>query len=271
MNTNDPRVSETRIHALTIAMQKALRKVGPTIVERAGKVEFVHKHDGSPVTDTDIEVEKTIQAEYGRSCPDIPVYGEEGGYTDDLNGTFWLIDPIDGTKSFINNMPTFTSMAALIENGETVASIIYNPSTDDMYTAQKGMGAYKNGAKIDIASLPMAPVAISKPLFFKSLNETLSAVGIQCETTLAGGFDFTRVLDATVAARFNLHSKGYTHDYAPGALLVSEAGGVIIPVLDETYTYKTRSFVACHPSLAKILRQNIIKLRQLETMEESGY
>lgn len=252
-----------------VAMQDAFRQAKSLLLSRAGQVSHVNKHDGSPVTDTDIEVEQLVRAALGERFPDLPVYGEEGGYEDSLTGTFWLVDPIDGTKSFIENVPTFTIMAALIKDGETVASIIYNPSTDEMYSAQKGKGAFKNGVRLDLGKVSLPPTAICKELFFEKLNNILSSVGVACaKAPSGGGFGFTLVADGTVAARFNLHSGGYTHDYAPGALLISEAGGIILPVLDDMYTYKTRSFVACHPGLEAVLRPHVAELRQLEAMEK---
>jgi fructose-1,6-bisphosphatase/inositol monophosphatase family enzyme len=72
------------------------------------------------------------------------------------------------------------------------------------------------------------------------------------------------VLDGKESARFNLLSGGYTHDYAPGGLLIREAGGVIIPVADDEYTYESRSFVACHPGLESLIRPHAKDLRELE-------
>ena len=250
-----------------IVMQDALRRTRPILMERAGKVKHIDKQDGSPVTETDIKIERMIQAELRAAFPRLPVFGEEGGYKEGLSGTFWLVDPIDGTKSFIQNVPTFTNMAALIRDGETIASIIYNPSTNDMYTAQKGRGAYKNGVRLDLGAVPLPPMAICKELFISRLNDILGTTDVLCERAPTGaGFGFTLVADGLAAARFNLLSNGYTHDYAPGALLISEAGGVIVSVLDDTYTYESRSFVACHPALERVLQSHVVELRKLEVM-----
>jgi fructose-1,6-bisphosphatase/inositol monophosphatase family enzyme len=248
------------------AMEEALRQNGPIILKRAGSVASTDKDDGSPVTDTDVEVEENIKASVAQRS-NIPVYGEEGGYEHDLPETFWLVDPIDGTKSFVEGTPTFTSMAALIHQGETVASLIYNPSTDVMYKAQKGGGAFRNGEKLELAKLRMPGRAFCKEHFIEPLNGMLEPAGIVCEDAPSGGgYGFTMVAQGEAAARFNLHSGGHTHDYAPGALLVSEAGGVLIPVLDDEYTYETRSFVACHPGLERLVRELVPRLRELEAM-----
>lgn len=250
--------------SLTI-VQDVFKQFQPLILERAGKSEYTDKHDGSPVTDTDMEIEVALLAKMEERFPSVPVFGEETGYGDDLPAAFWLVDPLDGTKSFIEGVPTFTSMAVLIQDGEATASIIYNPSLDDVYTAQKDKGAYKNGVRLDLGATPLSPVAICKEQFVDELSTLLKPKGVACKVaSTGGGHGFTRVAEGEAAARFNLHSGGYTHDYAPGALLVREAGGVIIPVLDDVYTFETRSFVVCHPDLESTIRPYVPRLRELE-------
>jgi len=238
----------------------------PLIMERAGKSAYTDKQDGSPVTDTDMEIELALQAALTRRFPDVPVFGEETGYGTDWPAAFWLVDPIDGTKSFIAAIPAFTCMAVFIQDGEALASVIYNPSSDDWYVAQKGKGAHKNGKRLDLHATPLPAVALSKEAYFAPLNAMLEPKKIVCEETPSGGgYGFTLVADGLAAARFNLRSRGSTHDYAPGALLVQEAGGVLLPVQDEVYTFETRSFVAAHPALEPILHAHLHQLRDLES------
>lgn len=259
-----PALANTITEALTV-VQAAFRQVRPYILERAGKSDYTDKADGSPLTQADIEVEKTLMAAMAQRFPDVPVYGEETGYSSRLPDTCWLIDPIDGTKSFVHNIPAFVNMAVLIQHGEAIASAIYNVSLDDMYIAQKGKGAYKNGVRLNLNTTPLAHKAICKGQFNEVLNKILAPKNITCEVGPAGGgYGFSKVADGEFAARFNMLGGGYTHDYAPGALLVREAGGAIIPIKDDTYTYETRSFVACHPELEPLIRPHIAELRALE-------
>jgi myo-inositol-1(or 4)-monophosphatase len=251
-------------------MQDLFKQVGPLIVERAGKVAaYTDKHDGSPVTATDIEVEKILQNELARRSPGTPIFGEETGYGNDLTGTYWLVDPIDGTKDFIENVPQFTTMGVLIQNDQAVAALIYNPSTSDIYTAQQGKGTYKNGVRLDLRTTPLPRTALCKPKFIEEINGMLAPKDVTCvPAPRGGGFGFTMVLDGIAAARFNLHGGGYTHDYAPGALLIREAGGALIPILDDSYTYESRSFVACHPDLEPVLLPYKARLRELENQND---
>lgn len=247
-------------------VQEVFRQYGPVIVARAGKSESVNfKEDSSPVTETDIEVEEALQAALARRFPDLLVFGEETGYPDVLPPAFWMVDPIDGTKSFIENVPTFTSMAALVKDGRAVASVIYNPSNGDMFVAEEGKGTYKNGTRLDLAVLPLPGIALCKEQFIDELNGMLRPKQVVCqESPTGGGYGFTMVLDGLAAARFQLKGRGYIHDYAPGALLVREAGGEILPIVDDVYTYELCSFVACHPELSETVRPHLARLRALE-------
>lgn len=260
------RLTPDEIDGSLVIIQEVFRRFRPTVLERAGKSAYISKEkDGSPVTDTDVEIEETLIAELAQRFPGVPVFGEEGGYGDALPVACWLIDPVDGTKSFIENIPTFTSMAVLIQDNEAIVSVIYNPSTDDMYVARKGQGAYKNEVRLDLSAVPLPPVAGTKGRFIDALNTILQPKGVVCEIRSSGaGYGFAMVAEGTDAARFNLLGGGYPHDYATGALLVQEAGGVLLPIADDVYTYETRSFIACHPELESTLRPQIQAIRKLE-------
>lgn len=252
------------VTASLATVRNVFRGFRSIILERAGNTEYLTKQaDGSPVTESDMEIEVALQAELKRLYPDTAVFGEETGYgnsrNSDMPDVYWLIDPIDGTKAFIKGVPTFTCMAVLIQHGEAVASEIYNPTLDIDYSAQKNKGAYKtsysNGmeetVRIDLTQVPLPPVAHCKERFAASLSRILSAQAVVCRSgPTGGGFGFTTVLDGSVAARFNLHPGGATHDYAPGALLVHEAGGTLWPIRDNPNTsFEARSFIAAHPKL----------------------
>jgi len=253
------------IDAMLENLQNCFRRVSPLIMDRAGKSDFTSKKDGSPVTNTDSEVEEIIFKSMDSNFPGFPVFGEESGYGDSLPQACWLVDPIDGTDSFIKNIPTFTSMAVLIVNEEAVACVIYNFSTSDMFVAQKNKGAYKNGIKLDLKSKQLPTNALCKGRYVASLDKIIGVKGVNCQVGPVGaGHGFSVVADGTYAARFQLNSAGYIHDYAPGALLVREAGGSIIPIDRDVYTYDCKSFVACHPEIEEIIRSHEQEIRELE-------
>ncbi len=240
-------------------------EVRPLIMANAGNIEFDDKHDGSPVTEIDRQVEDTVISQMLVDFPDIPIFGEETGYEEDLPATCWLIDPIDGTKSFVSGDPYFTSMGVLIHNHKAVASVIYNHSSNETFVAYAGGGAFKNNQRLDLTQVDLPKIALCKEDNIEILNKILEPKLVDCHpATDGGGHGFTKVADGNYSARFQIKSRGYIHDYAVGALIVSEAGGHIIPILNDNYTYKTKSFVACHPAIADLIKSNLATIRELE-------
>lgn len=246
---------------------EAFRSVRQFILGGAGTKDVNQKPDTSVVTEYDIEAEHRIRAFIHERFPELPVLGEEGGYNaEDLPEICWLIDPIDGTASYVQNIPTFTSMGVLISGDEAVVAVIYDPTTDDMFTAIKGQGAYQNGSKLDLRAAPLPELFVDRGLFSTELEALFASKNLRSQKPayVGAGYGFSKVATGAIAARVNLHSGGYIHDYTPGCLLVMEAGGSIIPIIDEYYTYRTRTLVACHPELSELVLSIIPQLRELE-------
>ena len=86
------------VHKSSELIQALFKSYQGKQLELSGSVDFTNKADGSVVTELDEEIERAVQAGIRAKFPDIPVYGEETGYGDSDATTFWLIDPIDGTK-----------------------------------------------------------------------------------------------------------------------------------------------------------------------------
>lgn len=249
-----------------IAIQEAFRQSQALVLAGAGKKASSFKQDSSPVTETDTAVEEFIFGYMRTDFPDLTVLGEEGGYdAADLPETCWLIDPIDGTKSFIKNIKAFTGMAVLIHEGAALYSVIYDYSTGDMYTAISGRGSFRNDEIISLQDMPMPKRICCKDSIANKIAQIFEPAGFEIESAPSGaGFGFMQVVNGVSAGRFHLHSGTHIHDHAPGALLVKEAGGAIIPILDSKYSFRTHSFVACHPSAASTVQKYISQLQDIE-------
>lgn len=250
-----------------VSIQEAFRAVGPLILEHAGRIgDHDTKTDGTPVTEIDRQVEGSIFEYVLARHPDLKLFGEESGYNeDDLDQPCWLIDPIDGTSSFIKNIPAFTSMAVFIEHNEAIASMVYNPSAGDMYTTVKGEGTRKNDILVDLTQVDMPAIAHCKQRYSESLNHLFADNGMECKPGESGiGKDIALLLDGQIAARFSLPGGGYIHDYAGGFLMIQEAGGIVVPIIDTELSYKTKSFVSCHPAFADRVIQHRDELAQLQ-------
>lgn len=104
------------------------------------------KEDGSPVTIADREAEAIILAHLARSFPDVPVVAEEeacAGRIPAVGNRFFLVDPLDGTKGFVQRNGEFTVNIALIEDGEPVAGVVYAPDLKELFFGARGEGAFK--------------------------------------------------------------------------------------------------------------------------------
>ncbi len=108
------------------------------------------KSDNSPVTIADKEAEKTIIRIIKEAYPDHDFFGEEYGRDGEDSDYLWLIDPIDGTKSFIRGYPFFSTQIALMYKGELVLGVSHAPLMDEQAYAFKGGGAFLNGESLHI-------------------------------------------------------------------------------------------------------------------------
>lgn len=102
------------------------------------------------VTNVDIEVNQFITGKVKEKFPEEIIYSEEADF-DISSGTFWAIDPIDGTKNFVRGLPFFSSVIAYIEEGKPKVGAVYNPMTKELFSFEKGRGAFLNGQKIKVS------------------------------------------------------------------------------------------------------------------------
>lgn len=135
---------------------QTLKKAGDMLLElRQGDVEVGIK-DGNirdVVTDVDIKLSEFITNQIAEAFPDEQIYSEETGSDDITQKSFWTIDPVDGTSNFSRNIPHFAICITYIENGTPVVGGAFNPVTNEMYSAEKGKGAFLNGKKVEISTI----------------------------------------------------------------------------------------------------------------------
>src|SRR5690348_18039665 len=144
--------SEFLDRALDIALQAA-RAAGELIArhfERGVEVEI--KADASPVTIADREAEDTIRHLLDRAFPDHAIFGEERGREGE--GAFlWLVDPLDGTKSFVRSTPFFSTQIALMHEGELVLGVSHAPLYGETMWSRRGGGAWLDGQRVQVSGI----------------------------------------------------------------------------------------------------------------------
>lgn len=151
-------------HRYTDSVSKLSRDAGLAVMEIYEKDFAIYdKEDSSPLTEADLAAHKILVEGLQALTPDIPVLSEESNDAvkeERLNWTtYWLIDPLDGTKEFIKKNGEFTINVALIENGEPTFGVVYAPAIDTLYWGAKGIGAFKETAQqgnqaIRVANIP---------------------------------------------------------------------------------------------------------------------
>jgi myo-inositol-1(or 4)-monophosphatase len=110
------------------------------------KFQMEFKRDLTPVTEADRKAEEYIRGAIEKNYPRHSILGEEWGSKENPDRTFrWIIDPIDGTKSFMRGVPLFGTLIALEIEGEVEAGVAYFPALDEMISAATGLGCYWNG------------------------------------------------------------------------------------------------------------------------------
>lgn len=149
----------TRVPATTDLKQ--ILASGETYAQAAGATarkyfrghnEIAFKEDESPVTVIDQMIERDLKLAIATDYPDDGIFGEESGVDGDLDGNLWVIDPIDGTRSFITGNPLFGMLLSYVERGKPVAGIISMPMLNEIYTGAVGHPATCNGAPIKVST-----------------------------------------------------------------------------------------------------------------------
>jgi myo-inositol-1(or 4)-monophosphatase len=142
--------------ALLNVMVQAALKAGKSLGRDFGEVQNLQvsmKGPGDFVSQADLKAQRVIHDELMKARPTYGFLGEE---TEEIKGTDgahrWLVDPLDGTTNFLHGIPMFSISIALERNGEVVAGVVFNPATDELYTAERGSGAFLNDRRLRVAS-----------------------------------------------------------------------------------------------------------------------
>lgn len=221
-------------------IEQAAREAGEIIRSAHGSDLQVQNKEGRAnfVTVYDKRVQEFLTGRLKEILPDAKFLGEENGMDKfqpgDEEGWLFVIDPIDGTTNFIHNMHPFVTSIGLLKDGVPYAGVVYAPVTDQMFSAERGQGAYENGRRIHSSGAPLA----DSIMLSGSAGFSMEAFGVAQEVTR----EFQRRCQGvrtTGSAEYNLcmaasgRCGGYYEmklclwDYAAGGLILEEAGGRI--------------------------------------------
>lgn len=234
------------------------------LMQSYGKIASITKQDGSLVTELDFKIEQELKKRLASSYPEIGFYGEESGGDVTDTGAVWVTDPIDGTPSFIHGLPYCANMAGLIVDGEIFASVIYHFVTDELYTAIRGEGAYRNDQQIFVRDLPPdSSITFANPFSYKNVYPVLEPHGVSMYAPIgASGYEYTRLAQGNIHGVVKLRGHSLMHDNVPGVLLATEAGAEVVSFDSDTYRYDNLNLITTTPSLAKTIRENCAAIQQ---------
>ena len=221
-----------------------MRETRKILLPHWGKAKILYQKNASAVnvvTKLDIEIEKFISSRLTKLFPDIKFVGEESGGNRNAE-RYWIMDPVDGTQHLVRGTPFTTTMIALVEEGKVIFSVIYDFINDQMYWAKKGQGSFCEKTRLKVSNRTLNQEYIcwethlEKPknqkIFGALYNKTIMF------KTVSAGWEFAMVASGKFDARICFDPHGNDYDYAPGSLLVSEAGGVVTNLFSKEYNLK---------------------------------
>lgn len=133
---------------------KAAKKAGKHTLRYFNKeIDVNYKSDNSPVTKADKESEQLIRSFIEANYPTHNIIGEEFGATHRSSDFTWILDPIDGTRSFIHAIPLYTTLIGLVYKNVPVVGVVYAPATDEIAEGASGLGARYNGSSCKVTEI----------------------------------------------------------------------------------------------------------------------
>jgi len=195
------------------------------------RIEVEHKSDLSPVTVADREVERIMREKITRQYPDHGILGEEHGLENSNFPETWVLDPIDGTKSFITGMPTFGTLIAYLKQGRPVISVIDMPAMDERWLGVEGKTTTRNSEPCQTSSckeLSKANIYSTSPDCFSS--HELDVFNIVSQSALLrrfGGDCYSYGLLASGYIDAVMEASLEPYDYLALVPVIEGAGGVI--------------------------------------------
>jgi len=219
------------------------------------------KADQSPVTEADVRAEQAIRELLSRAFPSYGFYGEESGRHAMDAENVWLVDPLDGTKSFVRECPFFSTQIALLRAGELVLGVSCAPAYGEMAWAERGAGAFLDGRAIRVSSISDIGAAVLSTGNLKTLAaategwERFGAL-VGRVNRLRGYGDFVHYhLLARGALDVVLESDVNILDIAALTVIVREAGGAFTDLAGGPVGLSTTSVLASNGALhAPVLR-----------------
>lgn len=218
------------------------------------------KHDQSPVTQADQEAEELIKKMIKAAFPNHTFFGEEGEKVDLANhkGFTWIIDPIDGTKSFVRGIPLFGTLLALLHDGELIVGVSNAPAWGELMYAAKGEGAFLNDKQLrvsDVSTLSEAYLSNGRLKYFEDIDKMPQLQKLARQAHWARGMGDFWIYHLIAEGKVDIMMEGSVKfwDIAAAKVIVEEAGGKMTQLDGQPITYASTSTLATNGKLHELV------------------
>ncbi|MDD8016971.1 MAG: inositol monophosphatase family protein [Bacteroidota bacterium] len=222
---------------LNVALEAAL-EAGKFLKYNIGKVKNIERKKGEEtnlVTEIDKQSEALIIKKIHQHFPSHAILGEESGAGKNSSDYRWIIDPLDGTTNYTHGLPIFSVTIGVEHDGEIIAGVVYDPNAEEMFSAEKGKGAFLNGKKIRVSSADTLINSLLVTGFPYNVKENPDNVVEHFVNFLPVAQGVRRLGSAALDLAYVSSGRldGYWEvflqpwDKAAGILLVKEAGGKV--------------------------------------------
>ena len=235
---------------------------------RAGTRHISYK--GSPtnlVTEMDARAEALVLEHLGRAFPDDAVLAEESGARGGTSGRRWIVDPLDGTTNYAHGMPLWAVSIALESGGRPILGVVFDPSHDELFVAERGAGASVNGAPLAVSTAAVLDESLLVTGFPYNIRDTQDTNLAEYAAFCLRARGVRRLGSAVLYLAWLAAGRldGYWElrvgpwDVAAGALLVEEAGGRVSDLTGGALDLDAPSLVASngriHEAMLQVLRE----------------
>lgn len=262
-------IDDENVEFLVSRLKEISVAAGEIIMEiyHSKKINVMEKADKSFVTQADIAANNYIKEQLKISWPSLAVVSEEDNVLPNSStqfDRFWLVDPLDGTKEFLNGSNEFTVNIALIEHSKPLLGVVYQPAMDLLYWGGNGFGAFKesNGVQEEIFVSPINPsqfkrVVVSKSHFNDETKFLIDSLG-EVKLVYAGSsLKFCKVAEG-LADIYPRLAPTCEWDTAAAQAVLEGAGGIVVDISGKSLRYGKSSTL--NPSFIASSSIEIIKL-----------
>jgi len=261
------RLNSPQINLITKACLKASR----SLIRDFGEIENLQvssKGPGDFVSSADKRTEKILLEELQKAHPEYGVVTEETGIINKSNlKNRWIIDPIDGTLNFLNGIPQFAISVGYEENSEIKCGVIFNPITNEFFSAEKGNGAYLNNSRIRVSNkkkLKDALLVTGGPKGASKIKDKIFSEYIEISKNVSNVRKFgSAALDMAYVAsgRFDGYWQRELNywDVAAGIIIIKEAGGFVDYFDDDKAFPLKKNILATNSNIHSELKDFITK------------